>query len=130
MIYTSYFAALKSIPEAIVRIGISRFPPKWYSGISYKKLAPTPEMLGMSIAEYNPRFEAILAALNPKQVAAEIETLARGQDAVLLCYEKPDEYCHRHLVRNWLNANGVFVEEYSATKHKLLYAPKSVWELF
>lgn len=125
MIYTSYFANLKSVPEAIVRIGISRFPPKWYSGISYKKLAPTADMLKMSISDYQPRFDAILSALDPHKVAEEIELLAKGKDAALLCFEKPNEYCHRHLVRNWLNINGIFVEEFSTQKHGHLYAPQT-----
>ena len=32
-------------------------------------------------------------------------------DIVLLCYEKPDEFCHRHLVAEWFNRNGIYVVE-------------------
>ena len=33
-------------------------------------------------------------------------------DIALLCYEKPDDFCHRHLVADWLNKNGYKCEEY------------------
>ena len=35
---------------------------------------------------------------------------------VLLCYEKPEDFCHRHLVREWLCRNGYHAMEYPA-KH-------------
>ena len=32
---------------------------------------------------------------------------------VLLCYEKPSDFCHRHLVADWINKelNGEYVKE-------------------
>ena len=40
MIYTSYFAKLKSLPDNIVPISICAKAPDWYKGLQYKKLAP------------------------------------------------------------------------------------------
>ena len=40
MIYTTYFAKLKSLPKDIVPISICGKTPIWYCGIQYKKLAP------------------------------------------------------------------------------------------
>ena len=40
MIYTSYFAKLKSLPENIIPISICGKAPDWYKGLQYKKLAP------------------------------------------------------------------------------------------
>lgn len=40
MIYTSYFAKLKSLPDNIVPISICGKAPNWYTGLQYKKLAP------------------------------------------------------------------------------------------
>ena len=40
MIYTSYFAKLKSLPDNIVPISICGKAPDWYKGLQYKKLAP------------------------------------------------------------------------------------------
>jgi uncharacterized protein (DUF488 family) len=35
-----------------------------------------------------------------------------GENAILLCYENADSFCHRQLVAKWLNDNGYFIEEY------------------
>ena len=40
MIYTSYFAKLKSLPDNVIPISICAKAPNWYKGIQYKKLAP------------------------------------------------------------------------------------------
>lgn len=40
MIYTSYFAKLKSLPDNVIPISICAKAPSWYKGIQYKKLAP------------------------------------------------------------------------------------------
>ena len=40
MIYTSYFAKLKSLPENIIPISICGKAPDCYKGLQYKKLAP------------------------------------------------------------------------------------------
>jgi uncharacterized protein (DUF488 family) len=26
-----------------------------------------------------------------------------GEDAILLCWESPEKFCHRHLVADWLS---------------------------
>lgn len=35
-----------------------------------------------------------------------------GKEICLICYEKPSDFCHRHLVADWLNKNGVKCKEY------------------
>ena len=40
MIYTSYFAKLKSLPDNVIPISICAKAPSWYNGLQYKKLAP------------------------------------------------------------------------------------------
>ena len=40
MIYTSYFAKLKYLPENVIPISICAKAPDWYKGLQYKKLAP------------------------------------------------------------------------------------------
>ena len=39
VIYTSYFAKLKSLPDNIIPISICGKVPNWYTGLQYKKLA-------------------------------------------------------------------------------------------
>ncbi|MCM1500678.1 MAG: hypothetical protein NC124_19625, partial [Clostridium sp.] len=33
-------------------------------------------------------------------------------DIALICYGKPSDFCHRHLVAEWLNQNGFKCEEW------------------
>ena len=40
MIYTTYFAKLKSLPKDIIPISICGKAPAGYKGLEYKKLAP------------------------------------------------------------------------------------------
>ena len=32
----------------------------------------------------------------------ELSAMTGGQDFALVCYEKPGDHCHRHLVAEWL----------------------------
>ena len=59
-------------------------------------------------------YERVLSPLNPKEV---YETL--GKDAVLLCFEKPTEFCHRFLVAGWLELNlNIQIDEYGFENDK------------
>ncbi len=40
MIYTTYFAQLRNLPENIIPVSICGKVPNWYKGLQYKKLAP------------------------------------------------------------------------------------------
>ena len=42
--------------------------------------------------------------------------LSGGRDIVLVCYEGPSKFCHRHLVAEWLNKYGYDVEEWEGEK--------------
>jgi uncharacterized protein (DUF488 family) len=42
-------------------------------------------------------YEETLSTLDPQTVYDEL-----GEDAILLCFEKPPTFCHRHLVAKWL----------------------------
>ena len=107
-IYTSYFAALKKIPEDMVPIAICAKPPDFFKGPNYKILAPSYSILmdykkdndkEKYIKRYN---EEILGHLKPEDIIKNLGILSRGKDIVLLCYEKPNDFCHRHLVSKWL----------------------------
>ena len=113
MIYTSYFAKIRSLPENVEPVSIALWPPKWYSGLQYRKLAPTKEILDNwrrnknkenYIRAYRDR---VLNHLNPDNVVRELHTLTNKPDIALLCFEKPGIFCHRHLVAYWLNNHGI-----------------------
>lgn len=45
----------------------------------------------------NNYYKEVLSKLDPESLYNELK------NKVLLCYEKPDEFCHRHLVAAWLH---------------------------
>lgn len=132
MIYTSYFAKLKSLPENIIPISICGKAPDWYKGLQYKKLAPKynffMEWKKTHDNDYYIRCfnEQVLDKLNAVDIVKELDgllvdaTTALDYNAdstlvpriALMCYEKPSDFCHRHLVADWLNKNGIPCEEW------------------
>lgn len=42
---------------------------------------------------------------------------SRFYHVALLCYEKPEDFCHRHLVAQWLTENGYQCTEYRNVQH-------------
>lgn len=108
---TSYFAKYKDKTGAI---SISLFTPSWYKCTEYKKLAPPYSLLkaykdkSIGDTEYTTLYyKHVLNNLDPLEVYNEL-----GEDAVLLCYEKTGDFCHRHIVADWLSKNlGIIIEE-------------------
>lgn len=125
MIYTGYFGLAKEYEQAgLTCVSIALKTPDWYRGAIYKALAPSPDLLRywhdkkLSETAYRKRYAAtVLASLTPEKVMADLSKL--GANVVLLCYEKPDQFCHRHLVARWLNTNGIPAQEY--TKQPTLF---------
>lgn len=126
MIYTSYFAMLKKLPEGIKHVAITRWTPKWYNrGVSLK-LAPPAKALAeyKKTGDFNTFSRRYYEEVLEYQDVDELLSYLRNklgvdplkEDIVLLCYERSDSPCHRHLVRDWLNKNGVPCEEYKFDK--------------
>ena len=116
MIYTSYFARCNKLPKGLVPISIARQAPAGYKGLEYKTLAPTWDILSeykqtkderIYIQQYNYQ----LFLLSADQVVKELKELAQSNQIILLCYEKPNDFCHRHLVAKWLTEHGYDTQE-------------------
>lgn len=125
MIYTSYFAKMNRLPENVTPIAICAKTPVWYGRkLQYKKLAPKYDFFMEWKTTHDNEFytrcfkEQVLNRLDPQQVYKELYELVGDYppcgryDICLLCYEKPSDFCHRHLVADWFNANGIPCEEY------------------
>ena len=120
-VYTSYFANSRALgKEGIMQISIARYSPKWFYGPRYLTVAPTSYMLcgSCSHEEYLRRYDEILKKLNPQEVMAAIKNISQGKDVALCCYEKPGEFCHRHLLSEWLRNNGYDVNEWKPIEKK------------
>lgn len=68
-------------------------------------LAPPVDLLkraksGLPWSDYVKEYKNHLASLDPAKVYAEL-----GQDAILVCYERPGENFHRRLVAEWIEKN-------------------------
>jgi len=108
-IQTSYFAKYKG--ENAVSISLSK--PKWYQCREYKTLSPSWNLLNKYKQDKDEEYyikhyyKEVLDKLDPKQVYDEL-----GESAVLLCWEKSGEFCHRRIVSNWLKEKlGIEVDE-------------------
>jgi uncharacterized protein YeaO (DUF488 family) len=127
-IFTSYYGNLKNIPDDMLKISISRYQPKYLIGKLdgwLKELAPTYGILynyknskqdDVAIDIYNEAFKNIvLTETNFKEVDKIINELMlkyNKTNIVLLCYEKPSDFCHRHQVAKWLGL------KYDVTPHE------------
>ena len=122
-VLTSYYGkAQKLRKDNILVVNIAVKKPNWFQGISYVKLFPERGMLKLDEVEYTERYEAILSRLAPMQVYRDLDTMMRnyGASAVaLVCWEKPDKFCHRHLVSKWFKEKlGMDVKEYDYNPKK------------
>lgn len=119
MIVTTYFANLRKLPKDTVPISICGKAPEWYKGLQYKKLAPKYSFFMKWKENHDNDYytrcfqELVLTTLSPTKVMQELIEMAGSENIALVCYEKPGDFCHRHLVAEWLNDNGYMVEEFS-----------------
>ena len=120
MIYTSYFGNLKNLSDKYIPISIARWTPKWYKGLRYSKLAPNLTLLTWWRKSdktqkdkdfYKLAFLKHLTTLNPHKIALELNDKCNGKIPVLICFEKPGDFCHRHIVAEWFRANRIKCEE-------------------
>ena len=137
MIYTSYFAKLKELEKnGITPISICGKAPAGYKGLQYKKLAPKYDFFmkwkenhdnDYYIKHFN---EQVLSGLNGFDVLTEIYSILPDRKKqelelincpicdspythiALICYEKPSDFCHRHLVADWFNRAGIKCKEW------------------
>lgn len=124
MIYTSYFAKLKELENHnVIPISICGKSPNWYKGLQYKKLAPKYGFFmewkkNHDNDYYIEHFQKeVLDGLDATEVILDFSRMVHGfnvgeNDIALICYEKPSDFCHRHLVAEWLNENGFKCEEW------------------
>lgn len=127
MLYTSYFAQLKNLPPNVVPVSICGKAPDWYRGLQYKKLAPRYGFFSEWKRNHDNDFyirhfnAEVLERLDPTRVVSELWNLLPEEIRIqmrvpffdnpdwhvaLVCYEKPEAFCHRHLVADWLSQAG------------------------
>ncbi len=109
MIYTGYYSKTKEYEQTgLIPVGISGKIPDGFNGVRYQKLAPKYDWWHewhdkkLSNEWFKDKYyDTVLNELDPGVVIKELQDL--GKDVILLCYETPEKFCHRHLVAEWLN---------------------------
>jgi SAM-dependent methyltransferase len=56
--------------------------------------------------------EEFVDALPEDDIRKQHQKLNFPYTIALICYEKPSDFCHRHLVADWLNENGIECKEW------------------
>jgi hypothetical protein len=113
-IYTGYFARLKLYKLCnLLPLSIAGKSPDWYDGDKFSLLAPKKDFFlkwkneGLSNEWYIKQYkEKVLEKTSTGLVLSALSTISKvsnDKDIILLCWETPDKFCHRHLVADWLN---------------------------
>jgi hypothetical protein len=114
LIATGCYTNLKSTYPGAISISVSA--PRWFGSIpSIRKLAPS-GFKNDPIPSYVPKYKALLADQDPRAVINDATELVyqRAKDMgydddsaatftpVLLCWERPGQFCHRRMVADWI----------------------------
>jgi len=121
MIYTSYFskvAKIREFEENSSFICIARSQPKRCNFCTLPMLFPSSSLLNLYksglineqefTVSYNKQFDSVNINYIRNMLFGK-----EGIDTILLCWEKPEDFCHRHLLSKWLNKHGVECQEWN-----------------
>ena len=115
MIYTSYFAAMRKMTdEQKARcMSVARWTPKGISIPINTMLVPAPDILRKFKENGNQEaFAAAYMAMLEFRDPYAKATAKSMNDHILCCFEKPSDFCHRHILAQWLRDNGYKCEEF------------------
>ena len=118
MYYTSYFANIKNIDGNKYRLAaITYKKPSFCDAeiLDWSFLGPSAKILNdykkslLNEENYTTLYNNQLRIIWPQISAFMREN--EYNNVVLLCYEKPPKFCHRHLLAEFLRAHGIACEE-------------------
>ena len=122
VIYTSYFGNIRKLTAAgIIPICVAVGKPKFFFGPQMLNVAPTRYMISSACSEqeYIKLYNGILERQNAFKVRSQITELSGGKNVALCCYEKPGDFCHRHMLAQWLtNKTGTPISEFGVVERK------------
>lgn len=119
MIYTGYYSKIKEYADSgLTLLSISRTKPEFAkSCIDIPQLFPSDKILWdykkgkIDDMEYTSKYLDQLNELGVDKIIKMIQIF--GDNVVLLCWESPEKFCHRHILADYINKNsGVVVEEF------------------
>lgn len=126
-IYTSYFGNIRKLEKAgVIPVGISLGRNKYISCQYLQYLAPKRYMLDdkWTDEEYIEMYKKdVLSKVDINILREDIRIISRNgtRDVALLCYEKPTDFCHRHIFSEWmLEQTGYEIKEFGLDKRIIL----------
>lgn len=120
MIYTSYFANKKNMPDSFIHLAISYTTPSVSGGLMPAIPSLAPNIATVSQLKSGQISESLFAyyyvqklKVLPQDIIDFLYQAAISDDVyVLYCYESPEKFCHRHILREFLSNKGIKSEEY------------------
>lgn len=106
-LYTSYYARSG---KNIRAVSISAKAPFFYKGNKYLDLAPSWELLRAYKAGEIDNFQYTQIygeQLKQRNITPQVVISQLPEQSIMLCYEGPGKFCHRHIVAVWLNNSGI-----------------------
>ena len=128
MIYTGYYSKIKEYADSgLILLSISRTKPEFAkSCIDIPQLFPSDKILWdykkgkIDEMEYTSKYLDQLNELGVDRIIKMIQIF--GDNVVLLCWESPEKFCHRHILADYINKNsGVVVEEFGKENEIALF---------
>lgn len=120
MIYTGYYSKVKVyIESGLVPVSISRTKPEFIKEIdTIFQLAPEQNILWnykngvIDEMEYTSKYLSQLDRIGIREILKSIHKY--GDNVVLLCWEAPDKFCHRHILADYINKRtNLNIKEYT-----------------
>lgn len=124
MLYTTYFTKMDKIPDDCIKLIITRFPPKWLNINKYpntyivKELSPSQELLlkYKMNNDWDWYVEEFYDEVNYRKDMVDMlrrlsKVLHEGKNICLICYEKDYTKCHRSLLGQYFEEEGIEWEE-------------------
>ena len=142
-VYTSYFANLKQLEDSnIYSVAICNKVPSFFQGPNIESVAPNNSILyeykksaqdASAQEQYKERYinEVLCAYRFHPEYLIDLLTFFSSQednkDIALVCYERPEDFCHRHILAEWLNERipTLNIEEFPKFPKKLEKKTKS-----
>lgn len=131
MIYTSYFANIKKLDG--ICYTVSGLIPSFYNDLMKQNPNIYKRYIQFAPKKYwwkqwkegklnNDQFvnlykETVLDKININNVLNQFNKYK--QDIFLLCYQKPNDFCHRHLICQWLNKHDIECKQFMPEKQQL-----------
>ncbi len=127
-VFVSYYGS-RSIPDDAVLVQISTSRPKGLDvDVEFESMYPDfrtmvgPHKKGeIDDAGYTERYRRDVLERNRDRILEGVRSLqdefrGSGRDIYLMCYCKPGDFCHRYIVANFLNENGIECRENPADR--------------